>query len=265
MTQNLPAQTTGAAADGAAELLLRADNISYSQGSRVILDAVSFELRRGQITTIIGPNGAGKSTLTNIVNGLISDFTGTLERSPRLRIGYLPQKVNVNTLMPLSVERLLRLTRRVNDIDIERALAQSEVEYLRQRQVRSLSEGELKRVLLARTTLGRPDLIVLDEPTAGVDVSGEIRMYQLIGELRAQLDCAVLLVSHDLHLVMSQTDQVLCLNRHLCCSGLPESVSQHPEYLALFGKQASESIAVYAHHHDHEHDVADAGEVHRHD
>jgi zinc transport system ATP-binding protein len=131
--------------------------------------------------------------------------------------------------------------------------------------VRSLSEGELKRVLLARTALGKPDLIVLDEPTAGVDVSGEIRMYQLIGELRDQLQCAVLLVSHDLHLVMSQTDQVLCLNQHLCCSGLPESVSQHPEYLALFGQHAAESIAVYAHHHDHEHDVSGAMEAHEHD
>ncbi len=247
------------------ELLLRADNISYSQGRRLILDNVSFELRRGQITTIIGPNGAGKSTLTNVVNGLISDYSGVIERSPNLRIGYLPQKVYVNTLMPLSVERLLRLTRQSSDEEIEQALKQSEVEYLRQRQVRSLSEGELKRVLLARTTLGKPDLIVLDEPTAGVDVSGEIRMYRLIGELREQLRCAVLLVSHDLHLVMSQTDQVLCLNQHLCCSGLPESVSQHPEYLALFGQQASESIAVYAHHHDHEHDVSGATDGHDHD
>ena len=247
------------------ELLIRADGISYSQGKRLILDCVSFELRRAQITTIIGPNGAGKSTLTNIVNGLISNYSGTIERSPALRIGYLPQKVYVNTLMPLTVERLLCLTRQSTAAEIEQALAQSEVTYLRQRQVRSLSEGELKRVLLARTTLGKPDLLVLDEPTAGVDVSGEIRMYQLIGELRDQLQCAVLLVSHDLHLVMSQTDQVLCLNQHLCCSGLPESVSQHPEYLALFGQQASESIAVYAHHHDHEHDVSGATGGHNHD
>ena len=248
-----------------AELLLRADDISYSQGGRLILDRISFELRRSQITTIIGPNGAGKSTLANVVNGLIDNYSGVIERSPDLRIGYLPQKVYVNTLMPLSVDRLLRLTRQPGDAEIERALAQSEVSHLRQRQVRSLSEGELKRVLLARTTLGNPDLIVLDEPTAGVDVSGEIRMYQLISELRDQLQCAVLLVSHDLHLVMSQTDQVLCLNQHLCCSGLPESVSQHPEYLALFGQQASESIAVYAHHHDHVHDVSGATEPHRHD
>jgi zinc transport system ATP-binding protein len=248
-----------------AELLLSARNLGFTQAKRVILDNVSFELRRSQITTIIGPNGAGKSTLTNIVNGLIGDYTGEIERLPGLRIGYLPQKVYVNTLMPLSVERLLQLTHSASGQEIEHALAQTEVGYLRQRQVRSLSEGELKRVLLARTTLGKPDLLVLDEPTAGVDVNGEIRMYELIGELRNELECAVLLVSHDLHLVMSQTDQVLCLNQHLCCSGLPESVSQHPEYLALFGNQAAESIAIYAHHHDHVHDVSGDHAEHQHD
>ncbi len=247
------------------ELLLQVRNLSYTQGKRLILDNISFELRRSQITTIIGPNGAGKTTLTNIVNGLISNFEGKIERVPGLRIGYLPQKVYVNTLMPLSVERLLQLTHSASDQEIDHALAQTEVAYLKQQQVRSLSEGELKRVLLARTTLGQPDLIVLDEPTAGVDVSGEIRMYQLIGELRTQLLCAVLLVSHDLHLVMSQTDHVLCLNQHLCCSGLPESVSQHPEYLALFGQQASDSIAIYAHHHDHEHHVSGEPAGHQHD
>ena len=248
-----------------AELLLRARNLSYAQGKRLILDDISFDLRRAEITTIIGPNGAGKTTLTNIVTGLIGEFEGVIERAPELRIGYLPQKVHVNTLMPLSVRRLLQLTHNADENEIDQALAQTEVTYLKQRQVRSLSEGELKRVLLARTALGQPDLLVLDEPTAGVDVSGEVRMYQLIVELRAQLQCAVLLVSHDLHLVMSQTDQVLCLNQHLCCSGLPESVSRHPEYLALFGQQASDSIAIYAHHHDHEHDVDAELAGHRHD
>ena len=150
----------------------------------------------------------------------------------------------------------MQLTQVISLEEVEQALAQAEVGHLKYRQVQSLSEGELKRVLLARTTLGKPDLIVLDEPTAGVDITGEIKMYELIGEFRHRLNCAVLLVSHDLHLVMSKTDQVLCLNRHLCCSGLPESVSQHPEYLALFGHQAAQSLAVYTHHHDHVHDIA---------
>lgn len=239
------------------ELLLRAKEISYSRGENLILDRVSFDLHRAQITTIIGPNGAGKSTLTSIVNGLIDQFSGEIERAPGLRIGYLPQRVYVNRLMPLNVERLMQLTQRVGEDEVDAALAQTEVAYLKNRQVQSLSEGELKRVLLARTTLGKPDLIVLDEPTAGVDVSGEVKMYKLIGDFRDRLQCAVLLVSHDLHLVMSQTDQVLCLNRHLCCSGLPESVAQHPEYQALFGQHAGESLAVYSHHHDHVHDLSD--------
>jgi zinc transport system ATP-binding protein len=239
-----------------ADLLLRAHEISYSSGQKLILDRVSFELFRGQITAIIGPNGGGKSTLTGIVNGLIDNYSGDIVRQPDLRIGYLPQKVYVNTLMPLSVERVLQLTRSVADSEIDAALVKTEVAYLKHRQVQSLSEGELKRVLLARTTLGKPDLIVLDEPTAGVDVTGELKMYELISEFRRQLNCGILMASHDLHLVMSNTDQVLCLNQHLCCSGLPESVSQHPEYLALFGQQAAESIAVYAHRHDHVHDVS---------
>jgi len=247
------------------ERLLRASNVSYSIAQKLILDQVSFDLYRGQITTIIGPNGAGKSTLTSIVNGLIDNFSGKLERQPGLRIGYLPQKVYVNTLMPLSVERMLQLTHAVENTEVDAALSQAEVSHLKHRQVQSLSEGELKRVLLARTTLGKPDLIVLDEPTAGVDVTGEIKMYELISDFRQQLNCAVLLVSHDLHLVMSKTDQVLCLNQHLCCSGLPESVSQHPEYLALFGQQAADSIAVYTHHHDHVHDVSGRHQDPRHD
>ena len=245
-----------------AELLLSAKDISFSRAQKLILDQVSFDLYRGQITTIIGPNGAGKSTLTGIVNGLIDNYSGEIKRQPGLKIGYLPQRVYVNTLMPLSVERLLQLTRSVNASEVDAALVQAEVANLKHRQVQSLSEGELKRVLLARTTLGRPDLIVLDEPTAGVDVTGELKMYELITEFRKQLDCGILLVSHDLHLVMSKTDQVLCLNQHLCCSGLPESVSQHPEYLALFGQQAADSIAVYTHHHDHVHDVSGSSEHH---
>ncbi len=248
------------------KILLEAREISFRQGNRLILDRVSFALKTAQITTIIGPNGAGKSTLANIVTGLITEFEGEVTKPANFKIGYLPQKVYVNTLMPLTVQRLLQLTQISSETDLDRALQRTDVSYLKHRQVRSLSEGELKRVLLARTALGKPDLLVLDEPTAGVDITGEIKMYQLIGELRDQLQCAVLMVSHDLHLVMSQTDQVLCLNQHLCCSGLPESVSQHPEYLQLFGQQAADSIAIYSHDHDHVHDVSgQADSSHHHD
>ena len=244
--------------------LLRAVDLSYQNEGRNILDKVSFQIDRGQITTIIGPNGAGKSTLVNIVTGLVDHYDGELIRARSLKIGYLPQKVYVNRLMPLRVDRLLCLTQKTSDTEIDTALSQTGVGYLKNRQVQTLSEGELKRVLLARTTLGNPDLIVLDEPTSGVDVTGEVQMYELIGEFRNKLDCAVLMVSHDLHLVMSKTDQVLCLNQHLCCSGLPESVSQHPEYQALFGNMGADSIAVYTHNHDHVHDVSGC-QQHNHD
>ena len=234
--------------------LIRAHNIAYRIGQRQILQDISFELEEGQITTIIGPNGAGKSSLVNIVIGLNTAFDGEIIRKPGLRMGYLPQHSRINPLMPISVRRLMSLTRRVDNADMLQALKKTGVENRVDQQVKDLSGGETQRVMLARTLLGKPDLLVLDEPTAGVDVTGEIQMYELISQIRDEIGCAILMVSHDLHLVMSKTDQVLCLNQHLCCSGKPESVSQHPEYLALFGDH-SESIAVYAHHHDHVHEL----------
>jgi zinc transport system ATP-binding protein len=234
--------------------LITARNIAYRIGKRQILQDISFELQEGQITTIIGPNGAGKSSLVNIVIGLNTSFDGEIIRKPGLRMGYLPQHSRINPLMPISVRRLMSLTRRVNEAEMLQALQKTGVENRVDQQVKDLSGGETQRVMLARTLLGKPDLLVLDEPTAGVDVTGEVQMYELISKIRDEIGCAILMVSHDLHLVMSKTDQVLCLNQHLCCSGKPESVSQHPEYLALFGDH-SDSIAVYAHHHDHVHEL----------
>ncbi len=232
--------------------LIQARNIGFRIGKRTILQDISFDLQAGQITTIIGPNGAGKSSLMNIVIGLTTDFDGEIHRQPGLRMGYMPQHTRINPLLPISVRRLMTLTQRCHEPEIRQALHKTGVEHLLDQQIKGLSGGETQRVMLARTLLGKPDLLVLDEPTAGVDISGEVQLYELIARIRDETGSAILMVSHDLHLVMSKTDQVLCLNRHLCCSGKPESVSQHPEYLALFGDH-SESIAVYAHHHDHEH------------
>lgn len=234
--------------------LVSAQNIGFRVGDRQILRDISFKLEADQITTIIGPNGAGKSSLVNIVIGLNTHFDGQIQRKPDLTIGYLPQKSRLNPLMPITVKRLMSLTRRVTNPELMKALEKTGVSHLVNQQVKDLSGGEMQRVMLARTLLGNPDLLVLDEPTAGVDITGEAQMYDLIAQIRDDNHCSILMVSHDLHLVMSKTDQVLCLNQHLCCSGKPESVSRHPEYLALFGDQA-ESIAVYAHHHDHVHDL----------
>jgi len=234
--------------------LVNAQNISLSIGERHILQDISFAVEPGQITTIIGPNGAGKSSLVRIVIGLESQFDGRIQRQANLKIGYMPQKSLINPLMPITVKRLLSLTQRASEQLICEALEKTGVTYLLNQQVSSLSGGETQRVMLARCLVGNPDLLVLDEPTAGVDITGEAQMYDLIAQIRDEIGCAVLMVSHDLHMVMSKTDEVLCLNQHLCCSGKPESVSVHPEYLALFGDQA-ESIAVYTHHHDHVHDL----------
>jgi zinc transport system ATP-binding protein len=234
--------------------LVSARNIGYRIGERVILHDIDFDLEPGQITTIIGPNGAGKSSLVNIVIGLTTRFDGELNRQSGLTVGYMPQKSNINPLMPITVRRLMSLTRACSRRQALEALDKTGAAHLIDHQVGALSGGEMQRVMLARCLLGNPGLIVLDEPTAGVDITGEAQLYELIGRIRDDSGCAILMVSHDLHLVMSRTDQVLCLNQHLCCSGQPESVSRHPEYLALFGGHA-DAIAIYTHHHDHVHDL----------
>ena len=259
----MPQNPSPAAAPGCEDPLIRIRRLNFEIGHRRILENIDFDLCPGQITTVIGPNGAGKSSLIKIVIGLETRFRGELHRHPGLRMGYMPQQSQINPLTPLTVKRLMSLTRRAGLADIRAALQRTGVEKLIDCPVEGLSGGELQRVMLARALLGKPDLLVLDEPTAGVDIRGEARLYELIAELRDEIGCAILMVSHDLHLVMSKTDQVLCLNHHLCCSGQPEQVSRHPEYQALFGDQAS-ALAVYTHDHDHDHDAC-LGCEHRHD
>jgi len=242
--------------DTVSEQLINISNVGYKANGLIVLNDISFSLVRGEITTIIGPNVAGKSILVGIISGLLDGYSGEVTRHQTLKIGYLPQKIHLNPLMPLTVTGFLSLPINQSTQAISQALTDTHIEYLADRSIHDLSTGELQRVLLARTTLGNPDLLILDEPTAGVDITGEADMYELIGELKEKLNCAVLLVSHELHLVMSKTDQVLCLNKHMCCSGQPELVQQHPEYLALFGQQASEALAVYRHQHNHQHDLS---------
>jgi len=246
--------------------LISVADVGYQRNDQTILEHISFVLKRAEITTIIGPNGAGKSTLVAIISGLLDGYSGKVTRHQALKIGYLPQKIHLNSLMPITVQSFLELPKKQSKSAILQALKDTHVDYLVERSIHDLSAGELQRVLLARTTLGEPDLLILDEPTAGVDITGEADMYELINELKTKLNCAVLLVSHELHLVMSQTDQVLCLNKHLCCSGQPELVQQHPEYLALFGQQASEALAIYRHQHNHQHDLSGCShDSHQHD
>ncbi|MBN3114063.1 zinc ABC transporter ATP-binding protein ZnuC [Pectobacterium brasiliense] len=235
--------------------LVSLNNISVTFGSRKVLSDIYLTLQAGRILTLLGPNGAGKSTLVRVVLGLLSPTSGSLVRDPALRIGYVPQKLHLDTTLPLTVSRFMQLRPGVKKQDILPALKRVQAAHLLEQPMQKLSGGETQRVLLARALLNQPQLLVLDEPTQGVDVNGQLALYDLINQLRQEFHCGVLMVSHDLHLVMAKTDEVLCLNQHVCCSGTPEVVSLHPEFLAMFGHRGAEQLAVYRHHHNHRHDL----------
>jgi zinc transport system ATP-binding protein len=236
------------------EFLLEAREVAYHIGAHLVLEKISLRLHDGEILTVIGPNGAGKTTLLRVLIGLATPSSGVVWRRPALRVGYMPQKLQIDPALPLSVERFLRLAER-DPHRLTDVAAEVGVRRLLTTPLSAVSGGEFQRVLLARALLRDPQLLVLDEPVQGVDVNGQAELYALIDTVRHRHKCAVLMISHDLHLVMAATDTVLCLNRHVCCAGKPEVVSAHPAFLQLFGKQVSSEIAVYTHHHDHDHDM----------
>lgn len=236
------------------DTLIRLEGVSVRFAGQDVLDTVQLSVKPGEIVTLIGPNGAGKTTLVRAVLGLLKVDTGSVWRKPKLRIGYMPQKLHVDATLPLSVLRFLRLVPGVDRGKALSALAEVGAEQVIDSPLQTISGGELQRVLLARALLREPELLVLDEPVQGVDVAGQAELYRLITRLRNRHGCGVLMVSHDLHLVMSTTDKVVCLNRHVCCSGHPEQVSGDPAFVELFGQDAK-SLAVYHHHHDHDHDL----------
>jgi len=242
------------AADASALFSARA--LWLTRAGRAILQGVDIDIAEGEILTLIGPNGAGKTTLVRVLLGLEKADRGTIRRKQGVVLGYVPQRFEVDRAIPLTVGRFVQLGRRAADEAVERALADVGAEKLGDRQLSELSGGELQRVVLARALVGSPDVLVLDEPVRGIDYTGEAELYALIGRLRSERGFGVLLVSHDLHVVMAQSDRVICLNRHVCCSGVPQSVAQHPEYARLFGVQAARALALYQHHHDHRHDLA---------
>ncbi|MBR9869075.1 MAG: zinc ABC transporter ATP-binding protein ZnuC [Oceanospirillales bacterium] len=233
--------------------LVEITGLNISFGNNSVVENVSMALKRGEITTLIGPNGAGKTTLVKAVLGLLSPTSGTIKRSSALRIGYMPQKLHIDTTFPLTVARFLKTAAFASIEDRIVALQSVRAEHLLKQSVHSLSGGEMQRVLLARALLRKPELLVLDEPAQGVDINGQTELYKLIASIRDKYNCAVLMISHDLHLVMAATDQVICLNHHICCSGHPEQVSADPSYIELFGIPGAESLALYSHHHNHQH------------
>ncbi len=242
----------------AADDLLAGRGVTLVRDGRTILDHIDIDIGAGEIVTLIGPNGAGKTTLVRVLLGLMPPDHGEVRRKAGLRIGYAPQRFDLAPSIPMTVERFLEPGTRSKTDTVGAALAEVGASRARQTQLTRLSGGELQRVVLARALLRNPHLLVLDEPVRGVDYAGEAELYTLIGRLRDERGLGVLLVSHDLHVVMAQSDRVFCVNRHVCCSGVPETVARSPEYVRLFGPEAARALGLYSHHHDHTHDLGGA-------
>ena len=233
--------------------IVRIEGIGVKREGRWLVRGVDMAIARGEIVTLIGPNGSGKSTTVKTALGIIRPDEGRVWRAPKLSIGYVPQKIAMDRSLPMTVARLMRLTGRHSASTVTAALATVGIAHLAQAQVHALSGGEFQRALIARAIIGKPDLLVLDEPVQGVDFSGEVALYDLIGAIRDETGCGVLLISHDLHVVMARTDTVICLNGHVCCQGTPDTVAASGEYAALFGPRAAQTLAIYRHEHDHAH------------
>lgn len=233
--------------------LVSLENVGVRRNGRWLVRGVDFSVRRGEIVTLIGPNGSGKSTSAKAAIGVLKPDEGRVERIRALKVGYVPQKLSIDWTLPLTVRRMMTLTGPLPDREIDAALAAVGMSALAAVEVQHLSGGEFQRALLGRAIARKPDLLVLDEPVQGVDFSGELALYDLIKQIRNSTGCGILLISHDLHVVMADTDTVICLNGHVCCRGTPQAVSQSPEYMRLFGAKAAQTIAVYSHHHDHTH------------
>lgn len=249
-----------------APALLEARHLSIRLDGHAVLSDVTLALHRAEIVTILGPNGSGKSTLLRALLGILPPHAGQVTRQPGLVIGYVPQRLAIDRTLPMTVRRFLSLPARVTDSDAHAALARVGLPDVAQRQMGELSGGQFQRVLLARALLAKPQLLILDEPTQGLDQPGEAAFYRLIEEVRRDTGVAILMVSHDLHVVMAASDRVICLNGHICCEGTPRVVSNAPEYRALFGLGTQGALALYQHVHDHSHDHGhDHGHDHDHE
>jgi len=235
------------------DILVSLNNAGVCVSDKWLVRGVSLEVSRGEIVTLIGPNGSGKSTTAKMALGVINPSEGSARCRRDIRVSYVPQKLVIDWTMPLTVERFMALSRAASENEVQRALSSTGTEHLKNSQVRNLSGGEFQRVLLARAIVNTPELLILDEPVQGVDFNGEIALYRLIEEIRTELNCGIILISHDLHVVMSSTNRIICLNGHVCCSGNPEAVASSPEFRTLFGERAANELAFYKHNHDHEH------------
>lgn len=228
-------------------------NVKFAQ--KHALQNIDLRIYSNSIITIVGPNGGGKSTLLKVLLKLLPPTSGKVIYQKNVRIGYVPQKIHLDHSLPMTVEKFLSLKKGIKKQDISEALELLSISHLIHNSLQKLSGGEMQRVLLARAILNKPNLLVLDEPTQGVDINGQAELYQLINETQHKLNCAILMVSHDLHIVMADTNEVLCVNQHICCAGMPEIVSNDPKFIHFFGNQFAKNIALYTHQHNHHHDI----------
>ena len=234
------------------KLLVKLENAGVFRSSKWLVRGISLEINQGEIVTLIGPNGSGKTTTAKMILNILNTDEGLVTGKAR-KMAYVPQKINIDWTMPLRVIDFMKITNTLNNTQITESLSMTGVDELLYNQIHSLSGGEFQRVLIARAIAKKPDLLVLDEPVQGVDFNGEIALYNLIKEISVNLNCGILLISHDMHFVMSTTDHVICLNGHICCSGSPSNVVKNPEYIKLFGQHNSETLSYYQHRHDHSH------------
>ena len=234
------------------KLLVKLENAGVYRSSKWLVRGISLEINQGQIVTLIGPNGSGKTTTAKMILNILNTDEGLVKGNAN-KMAYVPQKINIDWTMPLRVIDFMKITSNLNNTQITESLVMTGVDKLLYNQIHSLSGGEFQRVLIARAIAKKPDLLVLDEPVQGVDFNGEIALYNLIKEISVNLNCGILLISHDMHFVMSTTDHVICLNGHICCSGSPSNVVKNPEYIKLFGEHNSETLSYYQHQHDHSH------------
>ncbi|XBC39540.1 MAG: zinc ABC transporter ATP-binding protein ZnuC [Buchnera aphidicola (Chaetogeoica yunlongensis)] len=233
---------------------IRLKKIFVNFNNRSILSNISLILTSNCILTLVGPNGAGKSTLVKVILGLLKPNQGKVYYKNNLRIGYIPQNLKLHSSLPISVNRFMNLSQYKNQLLIKNVLNKVHASNLINIPLQKLSSGEMQKILLARALLNQPELLVLDEPTQGIDIIGQIEFYKLLNQIKYELECSIFMVSHDLNIVMANTDQVVCLNNHICCFGPPESVSKNSKFLAIFGEIGKNSFAPYCHKHDHNHD-----------